>query len=244
MIQALQRKHFALLATALLCACSCASTPRGGEDADGGTGTLDGGTVAGSDAGLTVDDGLTAEQRMLLTQRPYRAVVSSKYDGGTSVPLLLLLHGYGGTGVFQDTYMGMSALAQGQNFVLATPDGTLDTQNNRFWNATDTCCDWFKTGVDDVKYLSAIIDQLAFQYRIDPKRIWVVGHSNGGFMAHRLACDRADKIAGIVSLAGAQNLDAACPGKRTRALRSLCPRYGKRHCEAIFRAQCVGEAGK
>ena len=38
---------------------------------------------------------------------------------------------------------------------------------------------------------------------VDPQRIYVVGHSNGGFMSYRLACTRADRIAAIVSLAGA-----------------------------------------
>ena len=39
-------------------------------------------------------------------------------------------------------------------------------------------------------------------YTIDEKRIWAFGHSNGGFMVNRMACDMADKIAGIVSMAG------------------------------------------
>ena len=94
-------KQTTLIATVFLCA--CASTPAGGKDANNGNDPVDGGTDAGlSDAGFEPNDGLTPEQRTLLMQRPYRAVVSSKYDGGTAVPLLLLLHGYGGPGVFQD----------------------------------------------------------------------------------------------------------------------------------------------
>jgi polyhydroxybutyrate depolymerase len=205
---AARQKYFAAVAAALLTLGACAGTTSGN---DGGLGPVDGGSP--SDAGLAMpdagQDGLTDEQRALLLARPYRKVVSNKYDGGSEVPLLLLLHGYGGSGVIQDAYFNASALAQSQNFILAAPDGTLDSTNRRFWNVTDACCDWFKVGVDDVKYLSAIIDELRFGYRIDPKRIWVVGHSNGGFMAHRMGCDRADKIAGIVSLAGAQNNDAS-----------------------------------
>ena len=41
------------------------------------------------------------------------------------------------------------------------------------------------------------------RYPVDSRRVFVLGHSNGGYMSHRMACDHADLIAGIVSLAGA-----------------------------------------
>src|SRR4029079_2491638 len=55
---------------------------------------------------------------------------------------------------------------------------------------------------DDVGYLDAVIDDVEQRYNIDTRRVFVAGHSNGGFMAHRLACDSADRVTGIVSLAG------------------------------------------
>jgi polyhydroxybutyrate depolymerase len=67
--------------------------------------------------------------------------------------------------------------------------------------------------VDDVAYLSAVVDDVMARYAIDAKRIWVIGLSNGGFMAHRLACDRPDRFAAIVSVAGSTWNDAArCAG--------------------------------
>jgi polyhydroxybutyrate depolymerase len=77
-----------------------------------------------------------------------------------------------------------------------------------FWNATDACCAFGQT-VDDVAYLTAVIHDMQARFTVDPKRIFLVGHSNGGFMAHRMACDRSDLIAGIVSLAGAVWADTA-----------------------------------
>ncbi len=65
------------------------------------------------------------------------------------------------------------------------------------------CCDFDHTGVDDVAYIDAIISDMSIHYNVDPQRIFLVGHSNGGFMSHRFACDRASRIAAIVSLAGA-----------------------------------------
>src|SRR5439155_20820686 len=87
------------------------------------------------------------------------------------------------------------------------PDGTVDGNNNHFWNATDGCCDFGKTGVDDSSYLAGLIDEIASKYKVDPKRVYFMGHSNGGFMSYRMACDHADRVAAIVSLAGATFAD-------------------------------------
>lgn len=173
----------------------------GGGSAMGGGAGGSGGT--GGTGGGTTDGGLTAEQIAILAARPYTTVVPSGYDAGTPVPLVVLLHGYGADGAIQNTYFGFSALANSKTFILATPNGMVDGTGKRFWNATNACCDGFGTGVDDVKYLTAILDEAALKYRIDPKRVFFVGHSNGGFMSHRMACDRANRIAAIVSLAGA-----------------------------------------
>ncbi|MCA9489206.1 MAG: alpha/beta fold hydrolase, partial [Myxococcales bacterium] len=77
------------------------------------------------------------------------------------------------------------------------------------WNATDACCDFDGADVDDVAYLTGLLDELEASMPIDPERIVVVGHSNGGFMAWRLACEIPERLAGIASLAGATWLDAA-----------------------------------
>lgn len=51
--------------------------------------------------------------------------------------------------------------------------------------------------------------------KIDPKRVYVIGHSNGGFMAHRLACDASEQITAIASLAGATFYDQSkCDPKK------------------------------
>jgi polyhydroxybutyrate depolymerase len=126
------------------------------------------------------------------------------------VPLVLLLHGYGASGSAQDIYFRFGRLAEGEGFLLALPDGTPEAVSGRlFWNATEACCDFAGTGVDDVAYLTAVVQDVRARRRVDPRRIYVVGHSNGGFMAHRLACERSGLFAAAVSLAGAQSRDAA-----------------------------------
>ena len=138
------------------------------------------------------------------SDRPYGLKVPAGYDGQSPVPLVLLLHGYTADGAKQAKYFGLPALANKEGFLLAYPDGTRDRLGNRFWNATDACCDFFRSGVDDVAYLDAVLDDIAARYPVDPARVFVVGHSNGAFMAHRYACDRASRVAAIVTLAGMQ----------------------------------------
>src|SRR5262249_19891013 len=79
---------------------------------------------------------------------------------------------------------------------------TKDAQGQEFWNATDSCCDFDKSGVDDSTYLSGLIAEIEQKYSVDPKRVYVFGYSNGAFMAHRLACDHGDQIAAFASFAG------------------------------------------
>lgn len=141
----------------------------------------------------------------LVVARPYRVRAPA---AGAPVPLVVLLHGYGANGLAQDTYFGLGQLVPTRRFVLATPDGTLDASNRRFWNATDACCDFARTGVDDVAYIRAIIDDAKARYAIDPNRVYVIGHSNGGFMALRIACELSDRVAAVMSLAGAGFSDA------------------------------------
>jgi polyhydroxybutyrate depolymerase len=116
---------------------------------------------------------------------------------------VILLHGYTGSGQGQDEYFQLAPAADARGYVYAYPDGTIDSNGNRFWNATDACCNFDKAGVDDVAYLTGIIDEIQAKLAIDMKRIAFVGHSNGGFMSYRMACDQAGLVAAIVSLAGA-----------------------------------------
>ena len=139
--------------------------------------------------------------------RPYDVVVPSGYDGTAAVPLLILLHGYTTTGSQMDSYFSMRAEADREGFLYVHPDGTKDSTGAQFWNATDACCDRDGTSVDDSAYLAGIIRDVSSRYRVDATRVYLFGVSNGGFMAYRMACDHADTIAGVVSMAGATYLD-------------------------------------
>jgi polyhydroxybutyrate depolymerase len=141
--------------------------------------------------------------------RPYDVFVPTSYSDATAMPLVLLLHGHGVNGDIQEAFFQFQALAETRGFLYVHPDGTIGTDGDPYWNATDGCCSRGHGEADDVNYLMAIIEQVSAKYNVDPKRIYLAGHSNGGFMSYRMACDNADTIAAVVSLAGATWNDPA-----------------------------------
>ncbi len=135
---------------------------------------------------------------------PVTIHIPSGYDPNRPTPLLLMLHGYTSTGAFTENVLfQMLPLVDEYNFLYAFPDGTIDSVANGFWNATDACCNFFGSGVNDVDYLVGLIDAVRAEFNVDPWGVYLLGHSNGGFMSHRMACDEADLVAAIASLAGA-----------------------------------------
>jgi polyhydroxybutyrate depolymerase len=137
-----------------------------------------------------------------LADRPFELHVPPAYDSTKPTPLLILLHGYTEDGPMIDGYFAMSQVASDKGFLYVFPNGTRDDVGLRFWNATDGCCDLLNSKVDDVAYLKAIIKDTKARYNVDPKRVFLAGHSNGGFMSFRMACDDANEVAAIVSVAG------------------------------------------
>ena len=133
-------------------------------------------------------------------ERPVTVHTPDSWDGRTALPVLVVLHGYSATGAFQDLYFGSTERMEREGMIVVAPDGTPDSQGFRFWNAATACCDFERTGVDDVAYLSDMLDELETYFPVD--RFVLLGHSNGGFMAHRLGCELGDRITAIASLAG------------------------------------------
>ena len=131
--------------------------------------------------------------------------VPAGYDSAVATPLIVLLHGYTLSGEGQDAYMGLSDLVDDYGFIMAAPDGTRENgpDENRFWNASPSCCNFFESEVDDSAYLAGLTDSIKADYNVDDKRVYLIGHSNGGFMSYRMAHDHSDTIAAIASLAGA-----------------------------------------
>ncbi|MBN1171610.1 MAG: alpha/beta fold hydrolase [Micromonosporaceae bacterium] len=144
-----------------------------------------------------------------LDERPFALHLPTSYDAVHQMPLVVLLHGYTSSAAEAERYFALTAESDRRGFLYAMPDGTRDAADDRFWNATDACCNFYGSEVDDAGYLRRLLEVVTAAYLVDPNRVYVIGHSNGGFMAHRLACEHPSAITAIVSLAGAAPNDPA-----------------------------------
>ncbi|OGI44382.1 MAG: hypothetical protein A2150_06050 [Candidatus Muproteobacteria bacterium RBG_16_64_11] len=147
-----------------------------------------------------------ADRRAVLVhdgiERGYLLHVPASVDAARPLPLVVVLHGGGGTGarMVRLTSGGFNALADRDGFLVAYPDGL-----EKHWNDGRAGTRWraHRDGVDDVGFLAALIDRLASEWPVDARRVYVTGASNGGMMAIRMGCELADRIAAIAPVIGA-----------------------------------------
>lgn len=134
---------------------------------------------------------------------------------GQKVPLLLLLHSLG-TSAEDIARTDWPSFADGHGIAWLAPNGPVDNQGRRFWDAGPSCCNFAGAPIDHVAALRALLAETLERYPIDRERVFVGGISNGGFMAHRLACAAPELIRGIVSISGAGPLEPAGCREPTR----------------------------
>lgn len=136
--------------------------------------------------------------------RTYLLNLPPAYYDSAKFPLVIALHGTGGSASqFEHDYQ-FSELANDKQFIAVYPEGVKSSGilGIRTWNA-GSCCNYaMENAIDDVKFIHELIDQLTTEYKIDPNRIYVTGMSNGGMMAYRLAGELSDKIAAIAVVSG------------------------------------------
>jgi len=132
-------------------------------------------------------------------RREYLVHVPESYDGKRNVPLLFMFHGSGGSS--DETYRatGWNIKSDEKGFIAAFPNGFPNDEGMRVWN--DGRRIW-QTSVDDVAFTRSMLEDLSARFRIDQKRIYVVGFSNGAGLSYRLAQDLGDRIAAIAPVAG------------------------------------------
>ena len=128
-------------------------------------------------------------------------------------PLLILMHSASSSGERQEKNTKLAAVAKKAGMIFIAPDGTVGPDGRRVWNAAKACCQKPGIEIDDLTYINSLIDEIALQLPVDEERIYMVGHSNGGFMSIAFACSTG-RIAGVVSLAGAMDTDTQCESER------------------------------
>ncbi|SNQ46050.1 Poly(3-hydroxybutyrate) depolymerase [Frankia canadensis] len=162
----------------------------------------------------TVDRSLTVGG----LERTYRvhvpAAATRAAAGGAVLPVVVVLHGGGGSGRQVEQQSGMSAEADRAGFLAVYPDGTGRLRTSLLtWNA-GTCCGYaHQNNIDDVAFLSALLDRLGREYPVDTRRIYVTGMSNGGMMSYRIGCEHAGRVAAIAAVSGALDTVTCTPSR-------------------------------
>jgi polyhydroxybutyrate depolymerase len=128
--------------------------------------------------------------------RTYRLYIPASYNGVTPRPLVINLHGYTSNAQQQQLLSNFMPIADTANFLMVLPNGTY-SNGQRFWNAGIS-----PTLVNDINFLSTLIDSIDLTYNINLNRVYSTGMSNGGFMSYTLACELSSRIAAIASVSG------------------------------------------
>jgi len=149
--------------------------------------------------------------------RTYYLRIPSQYSAATSVPLLLALHSrtMNANTIFADSQILSSA--ESLNFIVAGLNGSIH-EDASSWNAGNCCTNATTYEENDLLFASTVIDFVSSKYTVDKSRIWAMGHSNGGMMAYRLACDLSDKITAIAVVTGVLVDDTCNPAKPVSTL--------------------------
>ena len=124
--------------------------------------------------------------------RTYSVFLPKGLPASGKIPLLIGLHGAAGSGTEFELGSGFDDIATRKKFMVVYPDGLYQT-----WNAGSCCGGAQMSNIDDVGFISAVIDEMVKSFRVDKNKTYVAGHSNGGMMAYRLACDLSAKVAAV-----------------------------------------------
>jgi len=131
--------------------------------------------------------------------RTYTINLPPNYYDATGFSLVVAMHGGGGSAEQFESTSLLTTKADAAKFIVVYPEGVQSDGllKARTWNA-GSCCDYaVEKNINDVKFISELITTLLSKYSINPKKVYATGHSNGGMMSYRLACELSGKIAAI-----------------------------------------------
>jgi len=159
-------------------------------------------------------------------ERPFLLYLP-EHDGTRPLPVVLAMHGGGGNAMAGasstcpegdlDHRDCLHSVGAREGFVTVYPNGTLSGRGaTRIWNAGGGADGWACVGfcrddIDEAEYVEAVIDELARWVPVDRTRIYAAGLSNGAAVTHRLACEIPERLAGIVTIGGANQYATSAP---------------------------------
>ncbi len=158
---------------------------------------------------LQLQPGKSSDESLTLPgqQREYILHVPKNYKSGVPHPVVFAFHGLGETARTMEEDSGLSEKADKSNFIVVYPNGT-GTKGS--WNA-GSCCEGNTS--DDIEFVKVLIKDVSTKLNVEPKRIYATGMSNGGMLVNRVACEMADTIAAVASVAGTLVFNGGAPSR-------------------------------
>lgn len=145
--------------------------------------------------------------------RSFRLYIPNSLQASQPAALVIALHGGLGSPEQFRQSSRFDEAAEAHGFAAVYPEGI-----GRTWNGGRCCGQAAREDIDDVAFIAALIDYLSGQLDVDPARIFAAGHSNGGIMAFRLACELSEEIAAIVAVAGSLEIGSCTPTRPVAVL--------------------------
>lgn len=182
------------------------------------------GLVLAGGCGALVDRRPEPESSVSFTldglERSYTVHLPPGHRVDVPTPVLLALHGGGGSASQFEASSGLDEVADERGFIVVYGQGTTwGRLNAPVWNAGDCCGQAVdaEQAVDDVGYVREVLRRVGADIAVDPERVFVTGMSNGAMMAERLACEAADLFRGAASVSGVLQV-APCEPSRPIAV--------------------------
>ncbi len=154
--------------------------------------------------------------------RYYMVHIPAKYSVKMPAPLIVAMHGAKGNMSIQasDKAYKLISKSDKEGFIVAFPNGYSKFPSGKMatWNAGKCCALARDNEIDDVKFINEIVEYIKKQFKIDAKKVFAIGMSNGGMMAYRLACDSAKLFKAIASVTGTDITKSCKPSKAVSIL--------------------------
>jgi polyhydroxybutyrate depolymerase len=143
--------------------------------------------------------------------RTYLVHVPKSYDGTKAVPVVLAFHGGGSSAQQMVTLCGLNEKADQEGFIVVYPNGT--GRLALTFNAGNCCGYSMEQKVDDVAFVRALLDELGKVVKVDAKRVYATGMSNGAILSYLLASELSDRIAAIAPVSGPMGTATCNPNR-------------------------------
>lgn len=143
-------------------------------------------------------------------KRKYLVHIPKGYHPKKPVPVVLALHGAAMNGSMMVWFSGLNKTSDKQGFIVVYPSGT-GSGPFLTWNAGGFKGKMAERKADDVAFIRKLLDDLGTLVKVNEKRVYACGMSNGGMMCYRLAAELSDRIAAIAPVAGTIAIDDSKP---------------------------------